>query len=802
MNYRFLLFIALGLFAGEARAQTDGLSVLMGKLNGTSSPTIEEKIVLNTDKPDYLAGEIIWFKAYCLDAASHRPLDLSKVCYVELLDKDDRFVLQAKIGLKEAEGNGSFYLPLTMVTGNYKLRAYTNWMKNFGPACFFERPVTVINTLKELPSSASGPIVADSSSTLAFFPEGGNLVQGIPSVIGFQLTDAAGMGIDRYGVVIDEHNDTVAAFRPLRCGIGRFSFRPEAGHSYRAMVLLADGTTVVKGLPAAYDRGYVMHVGEVKDGTMNVTVYANHPRGGNIYLFARWGHSYRLARSVRLAQDSVSFLIAADSLREGITPLTLFDGELQPVCERLVFRRPEQRLFIDVTTDKEQYARRDKISLSLSASDHKIRIAGEGDSAAATSMSLSVYRLDSLSSPSGMDMAHYLWMGSDLKGTVESPDYYFTATGPEADEAVDNLMLTHGWRRFRWEQPFREGPPSWQYPPEYIGHIVTGKLADMRTGAPIAHRMVTLSAPGVNYRFRAAITDSAGRMIFDLKDFYGQGGLVVHTGLTADSPAKVDIFSPFSEQFGGNRLPAFSLSETQRQSLLDRNLRMQVQNIYTNDSLQRLRAPLVDTLHFFNKPGYRYKLDDFTRFTTMEEVLREYVLGVNVNRVRGKLHLIVFDDPDRQFFGDDNDLVLLDGVPVPEDKIIDYDPLKVRSLDMVLRKYMLGPLVYSGILSFTTYKGDYEGLELDRHNVLLDYDGLQSEREFYAPRYETDQQKGSRLPDFRTLLFWSPDVHLQGRGKKEYNFFSSDLPGEYLIVVQGISADGQIGYQDRRIEIK
>jgi hypothetical protein len=126
----------------------------------------------------------------------------------------------------------------------------------------------------------------------------------------------------------------------------------------------------------------------------------------------------------------------------------------------------------------------------------------------------------------------------------------------------------------------------------------------------------------------------------------------------------------------------------------------------------------------------------------------------------------------------------------------------VRSLDMVLRKYMLGPLVYSGILSFTTYKGDYEGLELDRHNVLLDYDGLQSEREFYAPRYETDQQKGSRLPDFRTLLFWSPDVHLQGRGKKEYNFFSSDLPGEYLIVVQGISADGQIGYQDRRIEIK
>jgi hypothetical protein len=802
MKYRFLVLATLGLLAVKARAQSDGLSALVEKFDAYRSGIIEEKIVVNTDKPDYLAGEILWFKIYCLDAASHRPLDLSKVCYIELLDKDNHFVLQAKIALKEAEGKGSLYLPLTIATGNYKLRAYTNWMKNFGPASFFERPVTIINTLKELVSSSGQPVIPDSSNSLALFPEGGNLVQGIPSVIAFQLTDREGMGVDRKGVVVDEHNDTITSFTPLRFGIGRFSFTPEAGHSYKALIPLPEGTTLIKDLPAAYDQGYTLSVADAADGALKVTVRAQKPATRNVYLFGRSGRSFRLARRSNLYGDSAFFLIARDSLPEGITQLTLFDGDLRPVCERLVFRRPEQRLFLDVMADKTEYTRRSKISLSVSAMDQKIRIAGEGDSAAPASLSLSVYRLDSLSDPSGMDMMHYLWMGAELKGRIESPDYYFSATGPEADEALDNLLLTHGWRRFRWEQHVREGLPVFQYPPEYIGHIVTGKLADMRTGVPIANRIATLSSPGIDYRFQSALTDSAGRMIFDLKDFYGQGGLVVHTGLAADSPAKVDIFSPFSEQFGGDRLPTFSLSEIQRQSLLDRSLHMQVENIYTNDSLQRFRAPLVDTFHFFNQPGYRYKLDDYTRFTTMEEVLREYVQGINLNHLHGRLHMIVFDDPERLFFDDDNSLVLLDGVPVPEDKIISYDPLKVKSLDLVLRKYFLGPAVYSGVLSFTTYKGDYEGLELDRHNTLLDYDGLQWQREFYAPRYETDLQKASRLPDFRNLLFWSPDVHIRGLEKKEYSFYSSDLPGTYLVVAQGITADGNIGYKDIRIEVK
>src|SRR5882724_10655721 len=156
LKYSFL-FLAVLLLAGRMMPQSDGLSSLQVKFDAYRSRMLTEKLFVHTDKPAYLAGEICWLKIYCVDGSLHRPLGLSKIAYVDILDKDDRFVLQGKIALEEAEGKGSFYLPLSLNSGNYKLRAYTNWMKNSGPEYFFEQPMTIINTLKELPSSATGP---------------------------------------------------------------------------------------------------------------------------------------------------------------------------------------------------------------------------------------------------------------------------------------------------------------------------------------------------------------------------------------------------------------------------------------------------------------------------------------------------------------------------------------------------------------------------------------------------------------------------------------------------------------------
>lgn len=113
--------------------------------------TFEEKLFVHTDKNFYLAGEIIWFKIYNVDGVRHQPTDMSKIAYLEIIDKDNKPVMQGKIALKKGKGNGSFYLPSSVNSGNYRLRAYTRWMKNFSADHYFQKPVTIVNSLKPIP---------------------------------------------------------------------------------------------------------------------------------------------------------------------------------------------------------------------------------------------------------------------------------------------------------------------------------------------------------------------------------------------------------------------------------------------------------------------------------------------------------------------------------------------------------------------------------------------------------------------------------------------------------------------------
>ncbi|HEY4063971.1 MAG TPA: hypothetical protein VGM30_18820 [Puia sp.] len=800
----FLLLLLGVLAAGQGNAQTpgaEGTDRLTTRFDAYRSRALQEKLFVHTDKTFYLAGEVCWFKLYNVDGSTHKPLSLSKVAYVDVLDANNKFVLQGKIALGKGEGAGSFYLPLTLNSGNYKLRAYTNWMKNFGPDYFFEQTVTIINTLKSLPIRQPDTAAAYH---ISFFPEGGNLVKNVPSRIAFQLTGPDGKGLEGGGIIVDENRDTLASFHSFRYGIGSFFFTPPGDHVCTAILRTPDGQLLTKDLPQAYDKGMVMNVGEGKDGQIKVTVHSRGMGSGNIYLFAQTRLSPRLTRKTTLAQDSAIFSIDKTALGEGITQFTLFDDRMRPLCERLYFRRPSAPLVIDAVTDRQEYGTRKKVQIQLAAKE-------EGGAQLPASLSLSVYRVGTMQSSPETDIYNYLWLSSDLKGTIESPAEYLANSGPEADQALDNLMLTHGWRRFRWEDVLQDKEPSFPYPPEYTGHLISGRLTDMQTGRPVVERTGYLSVPGIEFGFQAGITDSAGRIFFDMKDFYGPGGIVIHSGEAADSPFKVEIFSPFSEQYSTRALPPLSqafyppvapAASGAQQWLIDRSVGMQVQNIYSGDSMQRFRFPAIDTGRFYGHADYTYMLDDYTRFTTMEEVLREYVREINVNHMSGRLHVKMLDEPRRQFFEDNNDLVLLDGIPVPDDRIFAIDPLKIRRLEVIPRQYFLGPSVFNGIASFTTYKGDYDGLELDPHSLLIDYEGMQLQREFYSPVYATAEQTASPQPDFRELLYWAPRIHTDAQGNKAYDFYTSDLPGKYVAVVQGIDDNGTAGTKYVYFEVK
>ncbi len=788
----------------HVNAQNNTVATLEKQFDEYQKKSLQEKIFVHTDKNLYVAGEILWFKIYNVDASFHQPIDMSKVAYVEIIDRNNKPLLQAKISMKDGHGNGSFYLPVNINSGNYKLRAYTSWMKNYSPDYFFEKIVTFINTRKVIDSVVKEKQLVPS---IVFFPEGGNLVNNIQSRLAFKAVDGKGKGLEEFtGIITNEKSDTIIKFSPLKFGMGSFDFTPIPGHQYKAFISTPEGIHAIADLPVANNEGYAMHVEGGLNNQIRITVNGNTSATSEIYLFVHTRQSVKLAVSENLQNGVAHFTIDKNKLGDGISSFTIFNSNKQPQCERLYFKYPERKLLIETATDKTEYDQRSKISFQINTANEKGKTQG-------ADLSMAVYRLDSLQATEDNDINSYFWLTSDLKGTIESPSYYFDQPDKAKEEALDNLLLTQGWRRFRWENIVENKMPSFEFAPEYHGHIISGKVVNAKTGAPDRYMESFVSIRSTRTQVVACVSDSIGNVKFEMPDMFGSSEIILQISPTRDSLVRIiDVNNPFSEKFSSASIPEFGVPLTHPNTLLDKSVSMQVQNIYTGEKLRQSVFPAIDTSTFYKTPSSVYLLDNYTRFTTMEEVLREYVANMTVRKKNGvfNLHLFnfagnqssLFNLSDDQFF-DSNPLMLMDGIPVFDtQKIMDYDPLKVRKLEVLNAMYFSGNTYFFGIMNFTTYKGDLPGFELDPRAIVMDYEGLQVQREFYSPVYESEQQLSNHLPDFRNLLYWSPNVITNETGKKQVTFYTSDLPGKYIAILQGNTTDGKCGSKSIMFEVK
>ncbi|MBF9223756.1 hypothetical protein [Hymenobacter ruricola] len=791
------LALALSLAGPAAQAQfqgftpTDSLSPA-GRLARYEQRTPHEKLYLHLDRPVYLSGETMWFKVYAVDGTAARPLTLSSVAYVEVLDAQHQPVLQGKVALRNATGQGSFVLPSGLGAGTYTVRAYTSWMKNFGPDFFFHAAVTVIN-----PAVASGALSQDSASYEAqFFPEGGNLVRGLTSTVAVKVTDKAGKGIaGAQGKVLNPSGAVVATFQTQRLGLGTFTLTPTAGPgAYTAEVALGKKLKISRKLPRVFEQGYVLHLDDTGPDQLAVTVSATTTLPETVFLLGHSRQQAAVALSAQLVNGRAQFVVSKAQLLEGVSHLTLFNGAQQPVCERLYFQRPTHALAVAVQPDKAQYTTRDKVLLQVSGADQQTPVAAN--------LSMAVYRLDSLTTTQATAIDRYLWLTSDLKGAVENPDYYFTATGPEAAAAADNLMLTQGWSRFRWENVLAPAPPPFEFMPEPNGLVVQAQLLQAGTGRPRVGTLTYLASPSRITRLSTSLSDAKGRVKFEVPYLTGPRDIMLQTDAQQDTTCQITVLNPFSERYAEAVRPPFGLSARFQHDYAKRYLQAQVQNVFSGRYRNRYAAERVDSTSFFGRPDELYYLDKYTRFKVMEEVLREYVPGVLVRIQKGGYRLMVADKINQTVLSA-APMVLLDGVPVFNiNHIMAINPLKIQRLEVMDSRYFHGLALYNGLVSFTTYKGDLEGFALDARVLVQQYEGVQRQREFYAPRYETDQEKTSRLPDLRNLLYWNPEISTTGAEARKLEFYTGDQAGRYLVVTQGLSSTGLAGSSRVVLEVK
>ncbi|GGE99081.1 TonB-dependent receptor plug domain-containing protein [Hymenobacter cavernae] len=805
--------LALLISAGFQIPEDDFLQRAAAQLAGFYQARYPEKSYVHLDKPVYALGETIWFKAYMVDASRHLPDTLSTVLYVDLLSPQNRLVTQRVLNLQQGTANGDFMLDDTLAQGVYTVRAYTSWMRNAAPGFFFSRRIAVWRTdptaapaaaatrrKKTAPEVAAPPTVARQPD-VQFFPEGGTLIAQMDNRVAFKATDAYGHGIDVTGMVKDEQGADVLAFRSQHLGMGNFLLNPAAGKRYQATVKLPNGTVAVYPLPAVQPEGMSLSVSEIGD-YLNVTIRRRTLAGNAppeaIMLLAHVRGVLGYAGRGQI-DDSKAFTarVPKSKFPTGIAHFTLFNAQGVALGERLVFVRNTSGLQLKITPSKPSYAPREKVDLAVEVRD-------ASGQPVASQLSLAVNSAQALAiNPDAHNILADLLLTSDLQGYVENPAYYFQDNVPEAKLALDNLLMTQGWRRFVWKQLLANTFDPNPFPLERMLSLSGQVLNDGKR--PIAKSDVALIISSPDRGFANATTDPDGRFLFS--GFSGRDttqGIVQAKGTKGNRSPVVKLVervaplptTPLPRLISPQPEIAEYLQVSKKQQAAERRFRMDTTKtiMLGNVTVKGQKTTQQDSRKLYTNADATIKLSDIPAASSYINILQ-----VLQGRVAGLTITGNGFDMQAQIRGQGSPQYLLDGVPVDNSIVNSLSPTDVESIEVLkgASAAIYGSRGGGGVIAIYTKRGnpkyDYSKDPIPPRMAYVRRAGFYRAREFYVPQYDGSAKAPTR-PDFRsTTLYWNPRVSTDASGTAHLSFYCSDASGSFTVSMEGLSTTGTPG---------
>ncbi|MFB9863077.1 TonB-dependent receptor plug domain-containing protein [Rufibacter immobilis] len=657
-----------------------------------------------------------------------------------------------------------------------------------------------------------------SALDLQFFPEGGNLVSGFWNNIGFKTTNAQGLGEDVKGVVVDQSGAKVADLTSLKFGMGRIGFMPEKGKRYEAKIKGADGSETTYSLPPAQDKGIIMTVDNSKPDKVRVKCYtigfadgAGKPTALHVVAQSR-GTAFFGASSTT-GRDVFQADIPKEKFPTGISQITLFDQAGEPLAERLVFVNQNKNLQITITPDKPTYKPREKVTLQVEVKD-------AAGSPVVGNFSMSVTDGQTVvPDANSATLISYLQLSSDLRGYIEQPDYYFSATQEEAQTALDNLMLTQGWRRFVWKDILQDKFQAMPAPLEQ-GLSVSGVVTQYNEKKPVKDAVVTMFDVANMKNILFGNTDAQGRfsialptlkdssrVVLQARNPKGKSNLIV--SLEDPAPALVKPQVPYGTV-------AASLSDQQWAYLRNNQEQMKVDQSMGKGVLlgevvvKGRKDPYANksiadrtTLHSPGDVSYSVRGDRFPPGLDIISALPGRTPGVQMKE--GKLVLRGGVTQSFDFGGEGGaseggstePMYLIDGVRADMGLAQTLDPTQVERIDVLMPgapSAIYGGEGVNGVISIIMkVPGSFVAKTNARWQGVAIYRGpkFQTVREFYMPKY--DKPSKEFTPDWRSTLYWNPVIKTNAEGKAQVAFYCADAKTTYRAVVQGLTSKGLLG---------
>jgi len=751
----------------------------------------QEKLHLHTDRTVYVPGEKIWFKVYVADAATHQST-YSQYAYVELINPSDSLVRRAMVRC-DTTGlfHGNLFLSDYIPEGDYTLKAYTRFMENLGDDYFFTKPIRINNLESEKTKQEKKQ--SNNNYEVSFFPEGGNLTEGVSCRVAFKVLNRDGTSEPVTGEIVDDKGEVVTTANTVFAGMGSFFITPEAGASYYFNCKNQQGREKRFKLPPAHKTASIATTSRNNRHWVEVKKTPDIPESplfllvqsrGMVYYFASWN------------QGNPPVVLPGDQFPSGVLQITLLDEQMNPLSERLVYNKNEDQAKLTFSWNKPVYQTKERVLSEIRVTDPEGNpLAGHISVAVTDDKDIDVDNLHTITSS--------LLLSSELRGYIESPGYYLQDNN-EAKLALDHLMMTHGWRRYDISEAikgnYRIAETGYEDAREISGVVNSGLLSK-----PVVNGKVLFTS--TKDIFAETVTDSTGRFHFYLH--YPDSTRFFVQAQNAKGSSSVELI------LNQEKFPALK---------------------YVPQSQTDINDQLADASDFMEKTGQRAKYDNDIRLVQLPEatvigrrrdkrdeirlknwatdgsdktIYREEFENRHVNRTSDLLNMVsgvmVYPPP----FGiiirgnDGPPSIFVDGVRWLG-SLDDISAFEIESIDVFkgATAALFGKAGANGVISVTRRQGTIVSPLPPLNVATFSPLGYQSPVEFYAPKYETPASKEAWIPDYRTTIYWKPDVLVSKEGKGTFEFYTSGFPTTYSVVIEGLSEDGRIIRQVEKIEIE
>ncbi len=795
-----------------------------------------EKAYLHFDNTSYYVGDTIWFKAYVTLAEQQTFSQISRPLYVELVDQTGHIADKQIIKLTQGEGNGQFILPPSMLSGYYEVRAYTRWMLAFNEPQYFSRTFPIYQltnsdklersiTTYELSSSMENrPSETEEKLNVRFFPEGGQLVEGVTSQVAFKAESKNEGNIELSGTIYTKEGAEITSFETLHDGMGRFEYTPSAQPAIAKVDF--QGKKYEFTLPQALPNGYVLStVNNAGALLVKVSCNAATPQDTLAVFISHQGRPYVHQLISCRADAPQEFILPTRKLPAGVLQVSLINRAGNTLCERFVFSNPRAPLQLSAEGLKEVYTPYAPIHCELQVRNAK----GEPVSGDVSVSIRDAVRSDYLEYDNNIFTD--LLLTSDLKGYIHQPGYYFASPSPRKQTELDILLMVHGWRKYDMSQAISTTPfTPLQLPEAQLvlngqvkSTILKNKLKDIALSVIVKKDDQFITG--------GTVTDENGRFTIPVEDFEGTTEAVIQTrkvGKERNKDASILIdrnFSPAPRAYGYKELhPEWKdLTHWQQKAENFDSLYMdsirKVEGLYVLDEVEikskrrqgsnmatKINEKSIDAYYDVRRSVDLLR-DNGKIVTTIPELMEKLSPQFDWDRSNDKLtyrqkpicyimdnHILSETETQMMLTEVDGlaSIIISKGTGGINDEIIqntkmsevtDSTGVDISKLDKYSVFYLI-PLPRRDVLnkSQTAVLGT-------RQTVIQGYTHA---LEYYSPTYPTKELYMDKV-DKRRTLYWNPSVRTDENGKAVIECYNNQYSTPVIIQAETMSKDGQIG---------